>query len=103
MQMYEYQLEAAKTRQPTADLTYLLGKLPVESGEAFQHWLKHKYHNKPLNTTAIVDELGDVLWYLANAAQMLGVSLEYVAACNVDKLRARHGETYNPAFYGNGE
>ena len=100
MQMYEYQLEAVKTRQPAADLTYVLGKVPVEGGEAFQHLLKHVYHDKPLDVAAIIDELGDVLWYLANAAQLLGVSLEYVAVCNIEKLRARHGEQYNPGFYG---
>jgi NTP pyrophosphatase (non-canonical NTP hydrolase) len=99
MQMYEYELEAIKTRQPTADLMYMLGKIPVEGAEAFQHLLKHIYHDKPLDTDAIVDELGDVLWYVANAASMLGVTLEVVAEGNVAKLRQRHGETYNPAHY----
>ena len=103
MDMVEYQLEAVKTCHPQADLLYVLGKVTVEGGEAFQHVLKQVYHDKPLDRDAIVDELGDVLWYLANAAHMLGASLEYVAVCNVEKLRKRHGEQYNPAFYGKGK
>ena len=65
--------------------------------------MKADYHDKPLNSEPIVDELGDVLWYIANACDVLGVSLEYVAACNVTKLRQRHGETYNPAHYASGK
>lgn len=38
---------------------------------------------------AIVKELGDVLWYIANIAADLGVNLDDVAQCNLDKLRSR--------------
>ncbi len=34
-------------------------------------------------------ELGDVLWYLANAADELGLTLEEVASHNLEKLQAR--------------
>ena len=40
-------------------------------------------------TGSIVDELGDVLWYLAILADDLGVELEDVAKWNVDKLQRR--------------
>lgn len=36
-----------------------------------------------------VEELGDVLWYLANACIEEGVSLSHVARINLDKLSAR--------------
>lgn len=38
---------------------------------------------------SMIKELGDVLWYAAAAAQELGVSLEYVAEKNLDKLASR--------------
>ena len=40
-------------------------------------------------TGSIVDELGDVLWYLAILADDLGVELEDVAQWNIDKLNRR--------------
>jgi len=38
---------------------------------------------------AIAKELGDLLWYLSQAATELGVSLETVASDNLEKLAAR--------------
>jgi len=49
----------------------------------------------------IAKELGDILWYLANLATELGLSLEKIAQGNLDKLNSRkkrnrlHGEGDN--------
>jgi NTP pyrophosphatase (non-canonical NTP hydrolase) len=40
---------------------------------------------------AIKKELGDVLWYLAQIATELGLTLEEVAEANIEKLASRHG------------
>jgi NTP pyrophosphatase (non-canonical NTP hydrolase) len=38
---------------------------------------------------AMVDELGDVLWYVAVLAKELGVGLDHVAELNIQKLAKR--------------
>jgi NTP pyrophosphatase (non-canonical NTP hydrolase) len=38
---------------------------------------------------ALADELGDVLWYAAEVATVLDVSLDDVAARNLEKLKSR--------------
>jgi NTP pyrophosphatase (non-canonical NTP hydrolase) len=98
----EYQEEALRTAAGNLDLWYALSKLTVESGEALQLLCKDTYHYKTYTREMMADELGDVLWYLALAAQEIGVTLDEIAAANIAKLRARHGETYNAAHYTGG-
>ena len=44
--------------------------------------------------TAMIDELGDVLWYVSQCADDLGVTLDEVALINIGKLRARYAGSY---------
>ena len=47
-------------------------------------------------TKELAFELGDVLWYVAETASGLGVTLEDVAKYNLDKLHHRyHGNHFN--------
>jgi NTP pyrophosphatase (non-canonical NTP hydrolase) len=43
----------------------------------------------------LADELGDVLWYLAEAATACGLELDYVAKENVHKLQERYPEGFS--------
>jgi NTP pyrophosphatase (non-canonical NTP hydrolase) len=45
--------------------------------------------NDPDKQEALIAELGDVLWYVAQAAASLGVHLSDVAQMNVEKLKSR--------------
>jgi len=95
----EYQAAATQTASYRLDLMYALAKLTVEAGEALQLQCKQTYHDKPYDGADMIEELGDCMWYLALAAHKLGVTLDDIAAANIDKLRARHGDTYNAAHY----
>ncbi len=95
----DYQSMAAMTAKPGLDMVYLTGKLTCEAGEASQMALKHVYHNRPMDYDQLAAELGDALWYIANAARLMGLSLESVAMLNFQKLNERHGLSYNAAHY----
>jgi NTP pyrophosphatase (non-canonical NTP hydrolase) len=95
----EYQDVAMQTANPQLDLWYALAKLCSESGEALQLLCKEEYHGKTYTYDAMIEELGDVQWYLALAAQELGTTLNVIAAANIEKLRVRHGEAYNATHY----
>jgi len=90
----DYQDKAASTRMKfdhTKDaLMYLTVGLAGEVGEVAEHIKKFAYHDKELPAAEMVKELGDVLWYLSNLADTLGIDLATVADMNLAKLKARH-------------
>ena len=49
--------------------------LAGESGECCDIVKKHKYQGHELDKEHLKDELGDVLWYIAETASGLGITL----------------------------
>jgi NTP pyrophosphatase (non-canonical NTP hydrolase) len=88
---------------PLMELAYCLGKLAGEAGEAGEKFWKFMRDERdpftgryePILIVSeevrgqIVAELGDVLWYVAQAARCLDVSLGDVGIGNLEKLRGR--------------
>ena len=73
-------------------LTAAVG-LCAESGEFTEIVKKIVFQGKPVNEDNLFHlkrELGDVLFYLAEACLGLGISLDEVIQMNVDKLSARY-------------
>lgn len=64
--------------------------LAGESGELVDSVKKAIFHGRDLDRSHAIKELGDVLWYVAQAADALGVDLEEVAIVNLVKLRLRY-------------
>ena len=60
-----------------------------ESGEAIDIVKKWLMQGHELDKAHLIKELGDVAWYLAEAATALDVPLEAVFQENLDKLRQR--------------
>lgn len=65
-----------------------------EAGELVDAIKKHVFFGKELDKENVVEELGDILFYLEAMAQLLNVSKTQLMAHNVDKLltgeKARH-------------
>jgi NTP pyrophosphatase (non-canonical NTP hydrolase) len=70
--------------------------LAGEAGEFANLVKKMTAHGHPFDPEALEDELGDVLWYLAEAATASGLDLDHIAQNNVVKLRKRYPEGFNP-------
>jgi NTP pyrophosphatase (non-canonical NTP hydrolase) len=94
-----YQFEATRTlpeeRALEDNLLMTALGLSGESGEVADLIKKHCYHGHDLDVSHVVRELGDVLWYLACMADVLGVSLSHVAAVNIDKLKTRYPDGFS--------
>lgn len=60
-----------------------------ESGEVIDLVKKHLHQGHELNKEKIIDELGDVCWYIAEIAYVLGVPFEEVLIKNIEKLKKR--------------
>jgi len=60
-----------------------------EAGEVSELIKKWAFRGKQFDKTDLMLELGDVLWYLSNLANLHGLSLEDVAQANLVKLEAR--------------
>lgn len=69
--------------------------LAEESGEVLGVIRKHLFMGHPLDREHLTRELGDALWCLAAIATCTGVSLEAVAAGNLEKLERRYPAGYS--------
>lgn len=103
----EYQKEALRTAPIGINhLSQLLNGvmgLAGESGEAVDLVKKHVFHEHDLDREHLAKELGDVAWYLAVTAYVIGYDLEKILQMNVDKLRKRYPDGFNPARSQNRE
>ena len=93
MDVNEYQKSAMTTLNPTLDrkdvlINSVMG-LCGESGEAIDIVKKWLMQGHELDKEHLIKELGDVAWYLAEAATALDVPLETVFQENLDKLHRR--------------
>ena len=93
MEANEYQKLAMTTLNPALDkkdvlINSVMG-LCGESGEAIDIVKKWLMQGHELDKEHLIKELGDVAWYLAEAATALDVPLETVLQGNLDKLRQR--------------
>ena len=66
-----------------------------ESGEVIDIVKKHLAHGHELDREHMLEELGDVAWYLAEVAYALDASLEDVLEANIEKLRKRYPKGFD--------
>lgn len=99
MKVNEYQQKAMRTLNPSLDqkdvlINSVMG-LCGESGEAIDIVKKWLMQGHELDKEHLIKELGDVAWYLAEAATALDVPLEAIFQSNLDKLEKRFPDGFD--------
>ena len=99
MTINEYQTLAMTTlnKELSNDQVLLNGVMGLcgESGEVIDIVKKHISQGHELKREKLIEELGDVAWYLAETAYALGVDLESVLQGNIDKLKKRYPDGFS--------
>lgn len=108
MNFAEYQEMARSTAVYPAQYQVIYPSLGLngeagEIAELIKKWIRDEQsHNmSEERKSKLLYELGDVLWYLANIASDLNLSLDMIAQLNIDKLKDRqdrnmlHGDGSN--------
>ena len=73
-------------------LSYGVG-INAEGGEFLEIIKKMVFQGKPWNEDNrehLIIELGDIMWYVAQATQALGITFDQVIEMNVNKLKKRY-------------
>ena len=98
MTINEYQQLAMITLNPSLDKKDVLinGVMGLcgESGEAIDIVKKHLAQGHALDREALLKELGDNAWYLAETAYALDATLEEVLEGNIYKLKLRYPQGF---------
>ena len=63
--------------------------LAGEIGEVVDIMKKHIYQGKELDITDVIEEVGDVLWYIANFCNVNNITMDECMESNIKKLRKR--------------
>ena len=93
-----YQEQAKRTLKELGseqlnEIHMLLG-LGSEVGELQDAYKKFLAYGNPLDLTNVLEELGDIKWYVSNFCNILGVKETDVERININKLKKRYPKKF---------
>ena len=86
----------AGTKRKSDKMEEALFGLAGEVVELCDHYKKFKHQGHDLDYDHMAEEAGDVMWYLAEIADALGLTLEDISRRNIAKLRNRYPDGFDP-------
>lgn len=93
----EYQKLAMRTaNKECLNLSNVGLGLTGEAGECADMIKKHLHHGHKLDVEHMKKEFGDALWYIALGCEVVGTTMDDVMQLNIDKLKARYPEGFEP-------
>jgi len=98
MEINKFQEEASRTCAKIDgaildDIHMVLG-MQTEVAEIADVYKKTIAYRKPLDFVNIKEEIGDVMWYIANFCNMNGWDLREIMQTNIDKLKSRYPDKF---------
>jgi NTP pyrophosphatase (non-canonical NTP hydrolase) len=69
--------------------------LAGEAGEFANLIKKGTAHGHDIPSEKLAEELGDILWYVAEAASSLGLTLDQIGQDNIAKLKSRYPQGFS--------
>ena len=98
MEINKYQEEASRTCASIDgglldDMHMVLG-MQTEVAEIADVYKKHIAYGKELDLVNIKEELGDVVWYIANMCNYHGWDLRDILVINISKLKIRYPDSF---------
>ena len=92
----EYQKAAMRTASGRCyDIANAAMGISGEAGEVTDLVKKAMFQGHDLSREKVVEELGDLMWYVALMAELIGVTLEDVMVANVEKLWRRYPDGFS--------
>lgn len=99
MTMNDYQDLAMFYAENTAGIEALREAcygLTGEAGETIEVLKKHEFQGHEFDRNKFIEELGDALWYIAQAATAVNVTMEDLATRNLGKISDRYPSGFDP-------
>lgn len=110
-----FQREAERTEHTEEQYLTILNNLTVkdlrlnhhaigaatEAGELADIAKKRIYYGTPIDITHVIEELGDLMWYVSGMCNALDLNLEVIMAANNSKLKARYPDKFDPHYANN--
>ena len=93
-----FNIEPFKDFKPTPSQCELLHAaigIAGEAGELLDAVRKHVFDGQPLDEDNVIEELGDLCFYLEAACQAIGVTREEIEELNMAKLFERYKDGYS--------
>ncbi len=104
MNIEEYKVLALKTESTHFDMRDVAGTSRLlhaalgmcdEVGEIAKQIKAHYFYNKVLNNGNLIEELGDLLWYINLMCNRLQIPMDKVMELNIEKLKIRYPEKFS--------
>lgn len=98
MEIKEYSEQAKRTladlNNKELDNIHMVLGIFTEGGELADVFKKNLAYGKPIDWINVQEEIGDLMWYIANFCNINNFDLEKIIENNIKKLRSRYPEKF---------